>query len=155
HCKRHHNESMIQHLVPDPAASTAQRVTGRAYVYCLCRTTYYITFVHEVDTATSVGEASIRSAAESSRPVTPSPSPSLPASHSGLYSAALDMPMGHRITPAQGLFYFDSSSSAAVIWAAVEAAKKSTAAIEAAAEEQRRAAGLPPSQSPPPPPPTS
>jgi hypothetical protein len=48
-------------FVPDPATATPEKVSGRAYVMCLCGRKYWCAAVHEVD-AQPVGSAEVRAA---------------------------------------------------------------------------------------------
>jgi hypothetical protein len=49
-------------FVPDVASATPERVEGRAYVLCLCRTMYWYAAVHAVDARQPVGSAEVRAA---------------------------------------------------------------------------------------------
>ena len=69
-CTRHHAEYFGSVFVPDTNTKTPERVHGRAYVVCLCRTVYWYAAVHEVGASQPVGVAEVR-AASAPRPVAP------------------------------------------------------------------------------------
>jgi hypothetical protein len=51
--------------------STPERISGRAYVGCLCTTLYHYAFVYDVDAHQPVGQTRVRAASEVAEPAMP------------------------------------------------------------------------------------
>jgi hypothetical protein len=60
-CTRHPAEFRVSVFVPDPATATPEKVSGRAYVMCLCGKKYWYGAVHAVGMQ-PVGSAEVRAA---------------------------------------------------------------------------------------------
>jgi len=71
-CRRHPVEEIGEIFIPE--SSTPERVKGRAFVLCLCKTVYWYVAADKVDVHQPIGEASVR-AASASQPVASPPPP--------------------------------------------------------------------------------
>jgi hypothetical protein len=121
-CRRHPEEDCeVQLPVPDATMSTPERITGRAYVRCLCGTVYHYAFVHDVDAHQPVGQTRVRAASEVA---VPEPAP--PPQHRTLDSNDISLAR-YRHQSLHPAFY-QQNVSAAVIWATVEAQRRAVAA---------------------------